>query len=98
MNITDQNKPFAGILLFVPILLLIPLIAMQFTSEVQWKLMDFVVMGCLLTGAGIMAVFAWRKIHTKTGRIAAIVMILVGLLLVWAELAVGIFGTPFAGS
>lgn len=98
MNITDQNKPFARILLFVPVLLLIPLIAMQFTSEVQWTLMDFVIMGALLAGAGIIAVFAWHKINTKAGRIAALVLILAGFILIWAELAVGIFGSPFAGS
>ena len=31
-------------------------------------------------------------------RITLVVAILVALLLVWVELAVGIFGTPFAGT
>lgn len=35
------------------------------------------------------------KINKKTISIIAIVII---LLLVWIELAVGVFGTPFAGS
>ncbi|HKZ67665.1 MAG TPA: hypothetical protein VJ111_14965 [Chitinophagaceae bacterium] len=93
-----QNKRHIGIVLTVALLLLIPLIAMQFTDEMNWSLFDFVVAGVLLLGTGFLCELVMRKV-TKTGhRIAIIVAILAAFLLIWLELAVGIFGTPFAGS
>jgi ABC-type Mn2+/Zn2+ transport system permease subunit len=93
-----QNKRLIGILLTVALLLLIPLIAMQFTDEVSWSLFDFVVAGILLLGTGLMCEFVMRKVHKIEYRIAICVVLLAALLLIWAELAVGIFGTPFSGT
>lgn len=93
-----QSKRLIGIVLTVALLLLIPLIAMQFTDEVNWTLSDFVVAGVLLLGTGFMCELVMRKVKKIEYRIAICVALLVALLLVWAELAVGIFGTPFAGS
>jgi hypothetical protein len=93
-----QNKRLLGIVLTVAFLLLIPLIAMQFTDEVNWTLMDFFAAGVLLLGTGLLCELVMRKV-TKTGhRIGIIVVILIVLFLIWAELAVGLFGTPVAGS
>lgn len=93
-----QNKRLLGIVLTVAFLLLIPLVAMQFTNEVDWELGDFVIMGILLLGTGLLAEFVMRKVKNMDYRIGIIAVILVALFLIWAELAVGIFGTPFAGS
>jgi Kef-type K+ transport system membrane component KefB len=93
-----QNKRLFGIVLTVVFLLLIPLIAMQFTDEVDWKLSDFVGMGVLLLGTGLLCELVLRKVKKIGHRIIICGVILVVLLLIWAELAVGIFGTPFAGS
>ena len=95
---TLENKRLTGILLTVAIILSIPLIAMQFTSEVDWDLRDFVIMGVLLTGTGLMCELVMRKVKTFGGRLLIIGAILGVFLLIWVELAVGIFGTPFAGS
>ena len=35
------------------LLLMIPLVAMHFTDELDWDLFDFVIMGCLLFGCGL---------------------------------------------
>jgi len=78
------------------ILLLIPLIAMQFTDEVNWTLVDFLVAGALLLGTGIMCELVIRKINKIKYRIAGCVALLIALMLIWAELAVGIFGTPLS--
>jgi uncharacterized membrane protein len=88
------------ILLFAATLtvLLVPFIAMQFTSEVNWSPGDFLVAGVLLFGAALLADLALRKIRSKGKRMAVVAIILMALMLVWIELAVGIFGTPFAGS
>jgi len=93
-----KNKRLIGIMITAALLLLIPLIAMQFTDEVNWTLFDFVVAGALLLGTGLMCELAIRKIHKIKYRIAICVAVLAVFLLIWAELAVGIFGTPFAGS
>jgi len=76
----------------------IPLIAMQFTDEVSWKISDFVVMGILLLSIGIICDITIRKVSKIKHRISICIAILVVFILIWAELAVGIFGTPFAGS
>jgi peptidoglycan/LPS O-acetylase OafA/YrhL len=96
--IATKSKRLLAIVLVVAFLLLIPLVAMQFTGEVNWTLRDFVTAGVLLLGTGLMCEFVIRKVKRKKYRIALIVAILAVLLLIWVELAVGIFGTPFAGS
>ncbi|WP_266204717.1 hypothetical protein [Pontibacter kalidii] len=93
-----QNKRLTGIMLAVVLILSIPFIAMQFTSEVDWGLFDFVLMGVLLLSTGLLCEFVLRKVRNMDYRIGLIALILVVLFLIWAELAVGIFGSPFAGS
>ena len=94
-----RNKRLIGILLTVGVLLLIPLIAMQiFDDEVKWTPIDFVVAGVLLLGTGLMCEMVLRKIHTLKYRLAVVGAILTVFALIWIELAVGLFGTPFAGS
>jgi len=93
-----KNKRFMGILLTVAVLLCIPLVAMQFTNEVIWTLSDFIVAGVLLLGTGIVIEVIARNVKDKKTRIGMVVGTLIVLFLVWAELAVGVFGTPFAGS
>ena len=93
-----QNKRLVGILLTVAFLLLIPFLAMQYTNEVNWTVSDFIVAGVLLLGTGLACELVLRKVKKASYRIAICAAILVALLLIWIELAVGIFGTPFAGS
>ena len=93
-----KNKRLKIILTVVFIILLVPLIAMQFTDEVNWTLGDFVVAGVLLLGTGLMCDLVIRKVKNVKYRIAICVGLLLALIVIWAELAVGIFGTPFSGS
>ena len=86
------------ILLVVAFLLLLPLIAMQFTNEVNWTLMDFVVAAVLLLGAGLIFELVMRKIKNTKYRTTIIVILVLAFLLIWAELAVGIFGSSLSGS
>ncbi|PHR69215.1 MAG: hypothetical protein COA67_10815 [Lutibacter sp.] len=92
-----KNKRLVIILLTPLFLLLIPLVAMQFTDQVNWSLFDFVIGGLLLFGTGIIFEFILRKIKKTNYRIALCGLLLIVLLLIWAELAVGIFGSPFSG-
>lgn len=74
-------------------LLLIPLVAMQLTQEVAWTLADFVVAGVLLFGTGLTYVLVARQGGNPTYRVAVGVAVAAGLLLVWANLAVGLVGS-----
>ena len=93
-----KNKRLIGILLTVAVLLSIPLIAMQFTNKVDWSLFDFIIMGTLLLGIGLLCELVIRNVNKIEYRVAVCAVVLLAFFLVWAELAVGIFGTPFAGS
>jgi len=89
-NIVMQNKVFLWIALVTGLILLIPLIAMQFTNEVNWSEIDFIVMGTLLFGMGSIFVLIARRINKKHRIVVAIVLAAV-LFYLCAELAVGIF-------
>ena len=88
-----KNKRLSIIVSIVFFLLLIPLIAMQFTDEVNWNLFDFVVAAALLLSTGLAIDFVIRKVKSTKYRIALAIIIFTILLLIWAELAVGIFET-----
>ena len=92
-----KNKSLKIILAVVATILLIPFIAMQFTDEVSWTVFDFIVMGVLLLSTGLLCELALRKMTNVKYRTFLLVAIILTFLLVWAELAVGIFGTPISG-
>lgn len=98
LNYSLKNFRLIVILLTAAGLLVVPLIAMQFTDEVNWSLSDFVIAAILLSGTGLTCELVLRKIKKVSSRIIICGAILLMLILVWAELAVGIFGTPLAGS
>jgi hypothetical protein len=93
-----NNKRLGIIISTATALLAIPFIAMQFTSEVDWKVGDFVLFGVLLFGTGLLCELILRNVKTTQNRIILCAVALLIFLLIWAELAVGIFGSPFAGS
>lgn len=93
-----KNERLMIILGFVPLLLMIPLIGMQFSAEVNWSAFDFLLMAILLSSLGLMIEFVLRKVTKKNRRIALIALVFFVFFLIYAELAVGIFGSPFAGS
>lgn len=93
-----KNKRIIIIIGIVVVLLAIPLIAMQFTTEVAWSGFDFLIMGILLLSAAFGCELVLRKVSNPKYNVALCIGIVAVFLLVWAELAVGIFGTPFAGS
>lgn len=72
-NIIMQNKVFIWIAASTGLILSIPLIAMQFTSEVNWELGDFIVMGALLFGAGSIFVNIARVTPSKYRTLIGIV-------------------------
>jgi hypothetical protein len=87
-----ENKSLLRIALATAFILLLPLLAMQFTDEVVWDLADFAVAGTLLLGAGLTYELMARKAGHIAYRAAVGVAVAAALLLVWMNLAVGIIG------
>ena len=88
-----MNRSIVNVGLATVGLLLIPLVAMQFTDEVAWGPGDFVIAGALLFGAGV----TYRQVASKRAntayRVAAGIAVAAALVLVWMNLAVGLIGS-----
>ena len=80
------------------VLLLVPMILMRFTDEVQWNATDFLVAGILLTALAIVIALIARKVKQQRARAVAILVAVILFLLVWMEMAVGLFGSPIGGN
>jgi hypothetical protein len=93
MNLTLIKRTLSPLLL-----LLIPLFGNIFSNQVNWSLFDFIVMGFLLVLTGLSIHFILEKVRNKTFRIVHIIFVLIIFLMIWAELAVGVFGSLIAGS
>jgi len=76
---------------------LAPLVATQLSSAMNWDLFDFALTGTLTATTGLMFILVARNVPNSRCRMLAGVALGVLLLLVWAELAVGVFGSPVAG-
>lgn len=72
-------------------LIALPWFAMQVSQEWQWTLFDFVFIGVLLIGAGLLFELAVWRLRRPAYRIVAAAGILAVVLMVWVEGAVGIF-------
>ena len=92
------NQRLIGIFIVVAMLLSIPLVAMQFTRDVRWSAFDFAVAAVLLLGTGLLCELVLRVVKSFKYRLVLCAAILFILFIVWAELAVGLIGTRFAGS
>ena len=79
-------------------LLIIPLLGILLTNVVEWGVFDFLLMGSLLLVLGIAINLTLLNIKYFNKRIAIIFFIILIFLLIWVELAVGVFNTPFAGT
>ena len=75
------------------LLLLLPLVAMQFTDEVVWDVADFAIAGTLLVGAGVTLELAARRTGNGAYRAAVGVALGAAVILVWVSGAVGVIGS-----
>ncbi len=90
-NILATNRIFARIAIATAILLTIPFIAAQISTEVSWNVADFALMAVLLFGISTLFVLIARKTSKKAHRILVGVLLAALLTYIWAELAVGVF-------
>ena len=82
---------------FSPLLvLLLPLIGV-ILFDLDWNIFDFLIMGLLILFFSIAINLILNHLISSKLRLILILMLVILFLLIWAELAVGVFGTPFAG-
>lgn len=93
-----KNKRIKAIITISTLLLFIPLIAMRYTKEVNWGIFDFLIMSILLLTVGFSCELVLRKVKTLKNRIILFSIVLLLFLLIWAELAIGVFETFLAGN
>jgi hypothetical protein len=89
-NLLLRNTIFLWLAYGTIALLAVPFVAMQFTTEIDWTWFDFIVAGLLLFGTGVAFVLTARKI--QKGYFIIALLFAAALMLIWVELAVGIFG------
>ena len=80
---------FLIVALVTGLLLLVPLVAMRVTEEVNWSAGDFVVAGLLIFGAGTAIVLGTRRAESRFGRIMVVSAVALVLAVTWAQLALG---------
>lgn len=89
-----RNKNIIYIALATALILLIPLVAMQFTNEVKWTLFDFVFAGTLIFGTGLLFEVARKKAAGNGAyKLAAGSALAAVFFLIWINGAVGIIGS-----
>lgn len=94
---TQKQKTFT-IYLLPLVLLCIPLLGTLISKEINWSVSDFLIAGVLLFSTAFLINLVRSKIKKQSQRILICVFVLMVFALVWIELAVGIFGSPFAGN
>jgi hypothetical protein len=77
-------------LLVIIFILTIPALAMRLTDEIRWGLNDFVILGILLISTALIYLFFIVKLRSRNGRRFTTIILVVSVLILWAELAVGI--------
>jgi hypothetical protein len=75
------------------LMLLFPVVAMQFTDEVNWGPEDFLFAAVLLGGSGLLFELVIRRSHDDAYRTGALLALATTFLLIWSNAAVGFVGS-----
>jgi hypothetical protein len=94
-NSSGQRKLLGRVApwIIAALLLLMPMVAMQFTDEMNWDETDFLVFGAMLLGACGAYELATRMTGNTAYRAAVGVAVVAAFILVWMNLAVGVIGS-----
>lgn len=96
-KLNTLSKDALFIIIVTAAILVFHLFATLFINQVNWGVFDFLVASFLLLGTGFVYLLITKLLGTKHRRVVALVVLFI-FALIWAELAVGLFGTPFAGN
>ena len=88
-----RGIPWRPILWSIPVmLLLLPAVAMQFTSEVNWDVFDFIFATIMFGSVGLVIELTVRSSDIVAFRAAVGIAIAAAFLIIWINGAVGIIG------
>src|SRR6188508_503896 len=93
MKQKSLSQSILWVALITALLLCIPLVAMLFTDEVNWSVVDFIIMGILIFSTGFAYVLLTRLSPNIIHRFAVALAIGSTFLLIWVNLAVGLIGS-----
>jgi hypothetical protein len=91
-----QGRKITALIIFL--ILLLAIIGMSISEEVNWGIFDFLIAAIFLFCFGFLVDFACTKIQSRRARIISLICIIPLFFLIWSALAVGLFGTPWAGN
>jgi len=84
-------------LIIFGIILSIILLFNFISDEFDWDVFDFIVLIIMMIFTAALFEIATRTAKTKKNQKILFILITIIFLLIWAELGVGIFDSPFAG-
>jgi len=79
------------------VLLLVPFILTNLFEGFNWGVEDFIIAGLLIFSCLSVVSYIKEKLGNQNKTIT-IILVIILFLIIWIELAVGVFGSPFAGS
>jgi hypothetical protein len=82
-------KIFIRPAIITAVILLVPLVAMQITREVNWSPGDFIIMGALLFASGLAYELIVRRARKRAQRAIAALAVSAVFVVIWLQLAVG---------
>jgi hypothetical protein len=91
MALTLIAKAARSVAFATGLVLLLFATAMQTSGEMNWGPGDFVVAAVLIFGSGMLYAVASQLVKKPGQRVLIAVAVALGLAIVWAELAVGLF-------
>jgi hypothetical protein len=94
----SNNLSIKLIIATTAVVLMIPLLAMQFTTEVNWSAFDFLIMGSLLLCGGLIFRLVYNSSLTIIYKVALFISLILGFIIIWAQLAVGLFQHSLSGN
>jgi hypothetical protein len=87
------SRSIIGVAVVIGLILMVPFVSMQFTDEVKWGPVDFIIMGALIFGTGLSYKLVTRSATSVIYKIAMALALGSALFMVWANLAVGLIGS-----
>lgn len=84
------------LLVIIGAILLIHILAMQFTEEVDWDWADFILAFLMLIVTGGLIELFISRVEPTRYRYMLIALVVLCFLALWMELAVGLFGSTLA--
>jgi hypothetical protein len=98
LNVVMRHKVMAAMVLLTALAVVANLVAMQMTDEVSWSAFDFAALTVFLLGVGLVIEVATAAFRSSTHKVAIGAVVAVAAAVVFVELAVGLVGSPIAGS